>query len=441
MASTKLTRSFSTAGNRKTYTISFWVKLCDTSTNATIINVGPYSGDQEYRFNFRTDRRFDFYDYGSGAYKFRYQTNRRFRDVNSWYHFVIAVDTTQSTNSDRVKVYVNGTLESNYYIATHPSQNLDTNWNVANNWTIGAAESGNNTNGILSHFHFCDGAALAPTVFGSTDSTTGEWKINTSPSFTLGTNGFTILKDGNTITDQSSNSNNWTLSGTLTKTEDCPSNVFATMNPFSTKQSYNTTFTNGNNRFRHSEAEVHNSCRSTLGFKSGKYYAEFKIVSSVSNSKIRIGISSLNTLVEPNTTVTDLNGSGYQDNGKIYREGYSNLTGLTTFTQNDIIGVACDFDNKMIYWYKNGTLLNSTGYAFADNPGIAKGDFYGFAVSGYQTSGDDVVVDANFGNGYFQTTAVATNSGNGYQDADGNGIMNYSVPTNYRCLCTKGLNQ
>ena len=81
-------------------------------------------------------------------------------------------------------------------------------------------------------FIFVMVTALAPTVFGSTDAVTGEWKINASPTFTPGTNGFTILKDGNTITDQSSNSNNFTLGGgTLTNTEDCPSNVFATYNP------------------------------------------------------------------------------------------------------------------------------------------------------------------------------------------------------------------
>ena len=79
----------------------------------------------------------------------------------------------------------------------------------------------------MSHIHFNDGYVYPASTFGSTDSTTGEWKINTSPSMTMGTNGFTILKDGNIITDQSSNSNNFTLvAGTLTKTEDCPSNVF-----------------------------------------------------------------------------------------------------------------------------------------------------------------------------------------------------------------------
>ena len=53
----------------------------------------------------------------------------------------------------------------------------------------------------------------------------------------------TILKDGNTITDQSSNSNNFTLGGgTLTNTEDCPSNVFATLNPL---YNYQTNYESG----------------------------------------------------------------------------------------------------------------------------------------------------------------------------------------------------
>jgi len=437
MASTYLTRTPSSAGNQKTWTWSAWIKRSKLSTNQVIF--GNYTaGNIRQYISFDTNDKLFMYGQVSGSDKVQCNTTRVFRDTNAWYHIVVAQDTTQGTGSNRVKFYINGVQETLSFTTT-PSQDDDIAINDNGLHLIGAEDNAGNSkfDGLMSHVHFCDGTALAPTVFGSTDSTTGEWKINTSPSFTLGTNGFTVLKDGNTITDQSSNSNNFTLAScTLTKTEDNPSNIFATFNEFSTKQSYSTTFTNGNTRFRHSGSEVHNSCRSTLGFKSGKYYAEFKIVSSVSNSKIRIGISSLNTLVEPDTTVTDLNGSGYQDNGKIYREGYSNLTGLTTFTQNDIIGVACDFDNKMIYWYKNGTLLNGTGYAFADNTGIAKGDFYGFAVSGYQTSGDDVVVDANFGNGYFQTTAVSSAGTN----ASGIGIFEYDVPTGYTALSTKGLN-
>ena len=98
---------------------------------------------------------------------------------------------------------------------------------------IGSYNNGSSNffNGIMSHVHFADGAMLAPTVFGETDATTGAWKIKVDPTFTPGTNGFSILMNGNTITDQSANSNNFSLTaGTLTDTKDCPDNVFATMN-------------------------------------------------------------------------------------------------------------------------------------------------------------------------------------------------------------------
>ena len=101
----------------------------------------------------------------------------------------------------------------------------------------------------MSHVHFIDGTAYDASAFGETDATTGEWKINTSPSVTYGNNGFFILKDGNSVTDQSGNSNNFTVGGgTLTKTEDNPSNVFATWNPLSICNGsiLKSTFTNGN---------------------------------------------------------------------------------------------------------------------------------------------------------------------------------------------------
>ena len=83
----------------------------------------------------------------------------------------------------------------------------------------------------MSHVHFCDGYAYQASDFGSTDSTTGEWNINTAPNVQYGTNGFFVLKNGNSVTDQSGQSNNLTVGGgTLTNTEDNPSNNFATLN-------------------------------------------------------------------------------------------------------------------------------------------------------------------------------------------------------------------
>ena len=133
------------------------------------------------------------------------QTNRKFRDTNAWYHIVVAYDTTQSTASNRIKIYVNGTQETALSATTYPSQNH--NGRINNNVLqhIGRTSSGypNYFDGLMSHIHFCDGYAYDADDFGSTDSTTGEWKINTSPSVSYGTNGFFIFKDSASLTDQS----------------------------------------------------------------------------------------------------------------------------------------------------------------------------------------------------------------------------------------------
>ena len=130
-------------------------------------------------------------------------------------------------------------------------------------------------NGCLSHVHLTQGYVYQASDFGETDSTTGEWKIKTSPSIAnYGTNGFWWLKDSVATTDHSPNSNSFTVSGgTLTKTEDCPSNVFATLNPLNQTNS-NATFSNGNNTLAVSGNWL--GATSTIGVFGGKYYFEVK---------------------------------------------------------------------------------------------------------------------------------------------------------------------
>ena len=120
------------------------------------------------------------------------------------------------------------------------------NGDYNNNNTIGKRNGNdwyNFTSGWLnvSCHTFIDGTAYDATAFGEYDAN-GVWKIKTSPSVTYGTNGFFILKDGNSVTDQSGNSNNFTVGGgTLTNTEDSPSNVFATLESFN-RNNYGSTF-------------------------------------------------------------------------------------------------------------------------------------------------------------------------------------------------------
>ena len=212
--------------------------------------------------------------------------NRKFRDCNAWYHLVLAVDSTQATNTNRLKLYVNGVQETSFVNSYYPSQNYSYVFGLGTSkmFTIGAQTYNGGSNyssyfdGLMSHVHFVDGTAYDASAFGSTDSTTGEWQINTSPSVTYGTNGFFILKDGNSVTDQSTNSNNFTVGGgTLTKSEDSPSNVFATMNPLEILTQL--LLLNGNNTTS-MPYEKRTFNISTLGMPSnkGKFYAEVKMI-------------------------------------------------------------------------------------------------------------------------------------------------------------------
>ena len=435
MASTYLTRTPSSASNRKTFTFSLWFKLSNFSGDLNILSNNGASSTRDYISLESGKLRVASY---SGSYVYNLHTNRLFRDTSAWYHLVVAFDTTQGTASNRIKIYVNGVQETSFGTATYPSQNLDTNYNNTTALWISRDYNGVGYfyfNGSMSHVHFCDGTALAPTVFGSTDSTTGEWKINTSPSFTLGTNGFTILKDGNTITDQSTNSNNFSLGGgTLTKTEDNPSNVFATLNPL-----YNSggtvTYSNGNNTFTEPDSQWKTTF-STLGASSGKYYAEFKS----NGNYTQIGVADYNVTKSgtadynfASSTVISTQGYGYYNgNGDLYYRGSSTSYG-DTYGNGDIIQVGLDCDNNRVFFGKNGVWQNSadptnsgTGFAMT-----ATDATYVFALS--VTSNP---CNSNFGNGYFGTTAVSSAGTN----ASGNGIFEYDVPTGYTALSTKGLN-
>mgnify|MGYP003130078933 FL=1 len=190
MANTRLTKTFSGASNRKTMTFSFWVKRTKISSGMYIANAGA-GGNPEAGIEFNSDDTFTFWE--GGVYN--QKPTRKFRDVNAWYHIVVAVDTTQATEANRVKIYVNGVQETVMTTNTFPSQNADLSWNTTLLHTIGAYYGGSMYfDGILSHFHFIDGTQYQASDFGETDTTTGEWKINTSPTVTYGTNGFFILK-------------------------------------------------------------------------------------------------------------------------------------------------------------------------------------------------------------------------------------------------------
>ena len=463
MASTYLKRDLSVSETIYKWTWSAWIKRTGLGVAGALFKSRADSNNWVQAY-FDTSNKLVLQSYKNGGYHYDFRTVRQFRDTNAWYHFVINVDSSQSTASDRVRIYVNGEQLSNY---TNHSGGTTVN-NLTNGdslifntsdsgtgHTIGSWNAGTYFDGCMSHVHYSSGYSYAPTVFGSTDATTGEWRINTNPTFTLGGNGYTVLKDGNTITDQSSNSNDFTVGGgTLTKTEDNPSNVFATLNSLTNWRGQSHiaagALNKGSNTTGIGSSEK-TLIASTIGVTSGKWYWEAK---SDGVSKMFFGICNKNAF---NDTVAPHDSAGY--NGIYYYEAVpdfrantgdgSKTTGIASITSGDVLGFALDMENWALYIHKNGTYMNSGDpTSGASKTGAISELFnYGtwymryneevFASCYVSSTSGSGTASYNFGNGYFGTTAVSSAGTN----ASNLGIFEYDVPAGYTALCTKGLNE
>ena len=444
MASTYLNRAFSSGSVGTIATWSFWIKRSLIGSAQFIFQTRD-ANNNNYRnyFRFGSTDTFDMFAYNSsGTQILDLRTNRVFRDTSAWYHIVIAMNTTISaTPSDRIKFYVNGVQETSFGTATYPTHNLDIRKvsSVYTGWGQNIPNNSSFVDGSMSHINFIDGTAYDATAFGSTDSTTGEWVITTNPSVTYGTNGYFILKDGNTITDSSPNSNNFSLGGgTLTKTEDNPSNVFATWNPLQATTSASYDFSAGNTRMAVNDVTAF-SLGATLAATTGKYYMEMKWVQQGGNGSW--GMIPIDTDISNRPRNAGV-GWNQQDNapwllGTIVSGSWGGSIGT-----NDIIQLAMDLDNGAFYFGKNDVWLNS-GDPTSGASKTGAVDFSGTSLFGEQltfaigkgASGTDGW-NANFGNGYIEQTPVSSAGTN----ASNNGIFEYDVPTGYTALSTKGLN-
>ena len=452
MASTDLLLSSPTAGDRQKGTISVWVKRTAIETNGYLYStwntsVGGYSSGL-LQFTGSTDQLvFTNYQANGGSHT-ELKTNRRFRDLNCWYHICVNWDTTLATSSDRYKIFINGVRETSFATATYPSQNENLFFDIggANNPIRIGSVQGTSAylDAVLSHYHKVDGTAYDASTFGSTDSVTGEWQINTSPSLTYGSGSgnFFIFKNGtnlsgSTVQDQSGEGNDLTVDGgTLTNTEDCPSNVFTTLNPLAAHPSNTPIFYNGNTTSDAVDTSPQ-TISSTLAMpKKGKFYMEVKLAQEAnSTSSIpNFGIMDAAALYKMrNKELTDSSNAwnsygGRVNSNNIYVLNATSQTMSDTPDVGDIIGLAVDLDSAQntLKYYLNGTLVATQNI---------NNDEYVFAFS-IKRDNADGKVECNFGNGYFATTQITSEGTN----ASGIGKFEYDVPSGYTALCTKGLN-
>ena len=313
-ASAYLNRTPASAGNLKTWTWSGWVKRGELLTTQTLLAVGSATADRSTLY-FTNGDGFGFFVATSGPTYRGVYTSADFRDVSAWYHFVCSVDTTQATDADRVKLYVNGELQSvNTFAGGYNTLNQDTHINSTSSHDIGRQgySTSNYFDGYMAEVNFVDGQALTANDFGEYDSTTGVWKPKEYTG-TYGTNGFYLnFSDGTSTTtlgyDQSSNSNDWTtnnISLTADTTYDLMADVpfpvdedtanFCTLTPLSKADLDlpDANFLQGNLRVNYTNAAfINNNVYGTIEIpKSGKWYFEAILSNYYGSSSLRCGFN------------------------------------------------------------------------------------------------------------------------------------------------------
>ena len=123
-------RTPSSAGNRKTWTWSGWVKRASNSEQA-FFAAGANSSDRfGIRFSSAANGAYlGVFDDISAGTSLDLQSEKNFVDFSAWYHIVVAVDTTQSTASNRCKLYVNGNEITDFNNSDYMGQNTNTSVN------------------------------------------------------------------------------------------------------------------------------------------------------------------------------------------------------------------------------------------------------------------------------------------------------------------------
>ena len=219
-----LNRTPSSGGNRRTWTWSSWVKRGSATANNPVVFSADTNNNPWTAWQFtQSDGTIQITT--SAGVSPGLITNAQFRDFSAWYHIVIAMDTTQATQADRVKLYVNG-VEQTFSNTNYPSQNFDTKVNGTFAHYIGYTNN-QYFDGYLGEIHFIDGQALAPTAFAEYDDNNNWNPKDCKDDLTYGTNGFYLNFSDNSSssalgTDSSGNGNNWTVNnithGPTTKT-------------------------------------------------------------------------------------------------------------------------------------------------------------------------------------------------------------------------------
>ena len=462
-----LKRDLTQDGNRKTYTISLWFKIA---------NLGTGTASNDYRYLYADGKSSSTSNISLSGTDFlsvaindgssrTFRTNRLFRDVSAWYHIVVAVDTTQVTDTDRVKIYINGQQETSFSLSSYPTKDNDTTINKNGNDHLIGKYGGNTSrmwDGYIAEFNLIDGTALAPTSFGEDNN--GQWRPIEYSGGSYGNNGFYLsFADSSAIGDDlSGNGNDFTANNLVASdvVPDSPTNNFATLNPLAE---------DGVNIKTAAVLSEGNLVTAAGGFGSGtpwgggqstiaiptdkKIYCEM-LCSNATGSSWFGGVS----IPELNSNSTGSSNTGQiaaynrsaMINGVETDYGSAGLGGLgvASLASGDILQIAVDGATGKVWFGRNGTYFKSPS---TDDSGTTGDPAAGTNEIGTVTNtdgkplfivvgGNSATVHVNFGADSSFAGQKTSGSANA-ADGNGNGDFYYTPPTDYVCLASSSLSE
>ena len=444
----RLSKTLSSAGNRKIYTISWWMKRANTGEN-TVLSAPINSSTNGFSIYFPSDKMeiFEYKDTGQSAY-WKFTTDMVFRDTTNWYHCVFYWQTdTYSSDADSIRLYVNGSQVTGSFTGSVGADYESLCWNNTYTHYIGGNRaSSSNFDGYLAEFNFVDGQALTPTSFGR--EVNGVWIPKDTSGLTFGTNGYRLqfkqtgtgTASASTIGADTANTNHFTPTNLAAGDVviDTPENNFCTINNLYDLPS-GWTFSEGNLKYTTTTNQRGFVCNQNIPL-GNRVYWETRVESfGASDDEVYIGVAAEG--ITSGNLDENRGGAAVNDALVYAHSNYDNNVHLNSSSaagtgpgqyRNSalptVVGCAVDRVNHTIKW-------NLDGGDFSSEFTIpSTKDLYPFVGSGGGTG--SAVGILNFGQDDTFAGAVSSNSVTG-----GGGKFRYAPPAGYMALCSRNLNE
>ena len=431
------------------YTLSVWLKR---GSNLGAVNTWFSEGTgltAQADYNFKADGTMMLYNRDASSNIFQLVTNRKFFDVAAWYHVVLLFDSSQATDTNRMKLYINGVQETSFSTATYPAQDLNSEVNKGGTKHTWAAFDSNGSivnefDGYIAEALFLDGTVAAIGDLGEFSETSPTiWKPKDVSSLTFGTNGYYLdFEDSSNLGNDANGGTDLTEVNLAAADQsvDTPTNNACTLNSLAVATSSALAFSEGNNKIYNS-ASSWRPAYGTFPVSTGKWYFEAKGLLFPGTSYIQIGWVSLEYTGGGNAALTDeIAGWGntapaaiYDSRaGNVYWQNAStngNSSYGDSYAAGDVIGVAIDLDNSKIYFAEDNTWKNS-----GDPTSGATGTGAFSIVSGYTWAPfiglNNATAEATFASPVQANTSDA-------QDGNGYGQFEFAPPSGYLSICSK----